>query len=306
MAHEKLQMPWVILALQPMMLPVLATLPNVPGWLPDPGKRLAWRLSAICAQWIMGRYVNDLRAQLDLPRLSKLPASWWLSPACVIGLFPQWYAGRQRAWDIRTHLTDFVMFDGDVGRSFPSDLESFMNEGEAPIVFTPGSAIRHARAFFQTAADACRILGRRGILVTRFPDQLPDKLPETVRHIDYVPFRALLPRAAAIVHHGGIGTTAHALAAGIPQLVVPRIYDQPDNAGHIRRLGVGDRLGPLRFRGRPAARKLRDLLGSNEVAHRCRVVARKFQEARPLAHTCELIEQVAQEPNRHPCSTPHT
>lgn len=126
-----------------------------------------------------------------------------------------------------------------------------------------------------------------------------------MRHVDYVPFSALLPRAAAIVHHGGIGTTAHALAAGIPQLVVPRIYDQPDNAGHVRRLGVGDRLGPLRFRGRPAARKLRHLLGSSEVAHRCRVVARKFQEARPLAYTCELIEQVAQEPDRQPCSTLH-
>lgn len=197
------------------------------------------------------------------------------------------------------------MFDGHIGRSFPGDLESFLNEGEAPIVFTPGSAITYARAFFQTAADACRMLGRRGILVTRFPDQLPDELPATVRHVDYVPFSALLPRAAAIVHHGGIGTTAHALAAGIPQLVVPRIYDQPDNAGHIRRLGVGDRLGPLRFRGWPAARKLRHLLGSSEVAHRCRVVARKFQEARPLAYTCELIEQVAQEPDRQPCSTLH-
>lgn len=68
------------------------------------------------------------------------------------------------------------MFDGHIGRSFPGDLESFMNEGEAPIVFTPGSAITYARAFFQTAADACRMLGRRGILVTRFPDQLPDEL----------------------------------------------------------------------------------------------------------------------------------
>ena len=67
-------------------------------------------------------------------------------------------------------------------------------------------------------------------LLTRYPEQLPPALPASVRHERYVPFSAILPRCAAIVHHGGIGTCAQALAAGIPQLVSPFGFDQPDNA----------------------------------------------------------------------------
>jgi UDP:flavonoid glycosyltransferase YjiC (YdhE family) len=56
--------------------------------------------------------------------------------------------------------------------------------------------------------------GQRGILLTQFPEQLPATLPNGVRHFNYVPFSRVLPCAAAFVHHGGIGTTAQALAAG--------------------------------------------------------------------------------------------
>ncbi len=291
-AHEKLGIPWAILALQPVVLPLMAKLPNVPDWFPELGKRLGWRIAAICGQWIMGRYANELRARLYLPPISKLPVSWWLSPTYVLGLFPDWYAAPLRAWDVETHLTGFVMYDGCAGDTLPTDVDSFLGEGEAPIVFTPGSGIPHAQAFFRTAVDTCRTLLRRGIFLTRYPDQLPTKLPPNIRRYAYVPFGTLLPRAAAIVHHGGIGTTAHALAAGIPQLVIPRIYDQPDNAKRVKCLGVGDYLKPAAFQGRPAARKLSALLTSDETACRCRAVARKFKETRPLTQTCELIEQV--------------
>jgi hypothetical protein len=88
------------------------------------------------------------------------------------------------------------------------------------------------------------ILGRRALFVTRLP---------LVRHAHYAPFSQLLSRSAALVHHGGIGTAAHALKAGVPQLVAPCCYDQFDNAAHLRRLGVSrtvarDRYTPLMWR----------------------------------------------------------
>jgi rhamnosyltransferase subunit B len=67
---------------------------------------------------------------------------------------------------------------------------------------------------------------------------LPHPLPALVRHVHYAPFSQLLSRSAALVHHGGIGTAAHALKAGVRQLVAPCCYDQFDNAAHLRRLGV--------------------------------------------------------------------
>src|SRR5262249_16894786 len=144
------------------------------------------------------------------------------------------------------------------------------DRGPPPVVFTAGSAMRQGHAFFAAAAEACRLMGRRGLLVTRYPEQLPSPLPEGVGHCRYMPFSQLLARSAALVHHGGIGTTAQAFAAGVPQLVMPMSHDQPDNAARVVRLGVGRSLPPRRFKAPAVARLLGELLSSPEVAARCR------------------------------------
>ncbi len=161
------------------------------------------------------------------------------------------------------------------------------------MVFAPGTANRQAARFFRAGADACRRLGRRGLLLTRFAEQIPDPLPFGVRHAEYAPFGSLLPRAAALVHHGGIGTAAQALRAGCPQLVMPMAFDQPDNAVRLQRLGVGSYLRPSRFTGMAVARELETLLGSEVVARACRAAARRFVGIDPVARTCDLIEAAA-------------
>ncbi len=92
-------------------------------------------------------------------------------------------------------------------------------------MFTAGSAMTQGADFFRVSAEVCRRSHWSGILLTQFPEQLPATLPEGVCHFDYVPFSQVLPRAAAFVHHGGIGTVAQALAAGVRQLVVPLAHD---------------------------------------------------------------------------------
>ena len=116
-----------------------------------------------------------------------------------------------------------------------------------------------------------------------------------MRHAAYIPFSALLPRAAALVHHGGIGTLAQGLAAGRPHLVMPMAFDQFDNAARLVRLGVGRVLRPRRFTGPAVARELAALLDSDVVADRCAAVARRFEGTDPVARTCDLIEQFADE-----------
>ncbi len=136
-------------------------------------------------------------------------------------------------------LTGFPLFDEKQVHALSPEVEDFLNAGEKPLVFTPGSAMLQGEKFFAAAAQACALSGRRGILLTRFPKQLPAKLPEGVKHFDYVPLSGLLPRAAAMVYHGGVGTCAQALAAGIPHLITPMAHDQHDNASRVARLGVG-------------------------------------------------------------------
>ena len=136
------------------------------------------------------------------------------------------------------------------------------------------------------------MMGRRAILLTEFTEQLPANLPEGVRHFPYVPFSALLPRCAALVHHGGIGTTAQALRAGIPQLVTPMIFDQPDNAARVKRLGVGDSISPKRYTPGLTAERLTLLTSSSGVQQNCRQVAARFREGDPTAETCRWIESM--------------
>ena len=128
-------------------------------------------------------------------------------------------------------------------------------------------------------------------MLTQFRDQVPKSLPDSVAHFEYVPLSQLLPRAAALVHHGGIGTASQALAAGVPQLVMPMAHDQPDNADRIKRLGVGRALKPKRFTAANVAREL-SALDTEDVRHACQAVATRFVGQDPLGRTCELIEEL--------------
>ena len=297
--HEAVGLPLVTLHLQPtgFVSEHETAVPHV--WLrsidrwPPLVKRLLVAAGDRLSDHALAPPVNDLRAEFGLPPVRNIVREWWHSPRRVIGLFPDWYAAVQPDWPSQTRLTGFPLYDAGDATPLPRELETWLDAGAPPAVFVAGTANRQAARFFQAGADACRRLGRRGLLLSRFTGQIPDPLPPGVRHAEYAPFGSLLPRAAAIVHHGGIGTAAQALRAGCPQLVMPMAFDQPDNAVRLERLGVGRYLRPSRFTGLAAARELDALLGSDDTARACRAVAGRFDGIDPVARTCDLIEAAA-------------
>jgi rhamnosyltransferase subunit B len=297
--QDKLGVPVASVHLQPGIIrseyhaPVLPGL-FMPDWLPRFLKRLQyWLGNVLIIDRILTPGLNAFRGEVGLAPVRDLMGGWWHSPLRILGLFPDWYGPPQPDWPPQVRLTGFPLYDEGELRDLPAALAAFLDAGTAPIVFTPGSAMRHGHAFFTAAVQACRLLGRRGLLLTRFPEHLPAHLPHEVRHFEYVPFSQVLPRAAALVHHGGIGTTAQALAAGIPQLVMPLAHDQPDNADRLCRLGVGRALPPAQFRAPAVARALDALLSSAHVAARCRDYAGRVRASRPLDEACRLIEELA-------------
>lgn len=118
----------------------------------------------------------------------------------------------------------------------------------------------------------------------------PDSLPDGVRHFKYLPFSQVFPHAAALVHHDGIGTTAHAIAAGIPQIIRPMAHDQPDNSARITKLGIGVELAPKEFTGKSLAEKINTLLSSPDALERCQTFASEIDPAESLDAACEQIE----------------
>ena len=263
----------------------------VPRWL---RRAQFWFADHLVIDRLICPELNRFRRELGLAPVSGVMRDWWFSPQLVLGLFPDWFAPPQPDWPSQVRLAGFPLWDQAAPSGLPKEVREFLSEGDPPIVFTPGSSMAHGKAFFQAAVQACQLLGRRGALLTKYPRQLPSELPDSVRHFEFVPFSQLLPQAAAVVHHGGIGSSAQGLAAGTPQVIMPMAYDQPDNSQRLRRLGVAEELKPRKFRG-PALAQTLDRLISNPSPHeQCRHWAERCDAAQALAASCEALEKLAE------------
>jgi UDP:flavonoid glycosyltransferase YjiC (YdhE family) len=211
-----------------------------------------------------------------------------------LGFFPGWFCTSQPDWpDIR--LTGFPMLDDSLVPPLEPALDSFLDAGPPPIVFTPGSYQRRSRRFFAQCMESCAALGARAVLLTPHPDQLPRGLPSHVLHLKYAPLRRLAPRAAALVHHGGIGTLAEGLRSAVPQIAVPLFFDQFDNAQRLKELGVGRSLPAQRCDAAALTASLKQLLGDGALHRRCRQIQSYFSGADPAVEIAGLVEQVARD-----------
>jgi UDP:flavonoid glycosyltransferase YjiC (YdhE family) len=213
------------------------------------------------------------------------------SPRLILALFSPLLASPQPDWPRQTVVTGFPLYDrGAAG--MPSELVRFLDDGPPPIVFTLGSAaVLDAGQFYVESAAAARMLGRRAILLTGSGGQnCPSPLPPGVAVCEYAPFSELFPRAAAIVHHGGIGTTTQALRAGRPMLVMPYSYDQPDNAERVARLGVARTISRGRYTASHAAAELDRLLTNSAYAERAAVVGARVGAEDGVTIACDALE----------------
>jgi UDP:flavonoid glycosyltransferase YjiC (YdhE family) len=154
----------------------------------------------------------------------------------------------------------------------PEDLTKFLDAGEPPIVFTLGSAaVMDARDFFEESAKAAGILNRRAVLLYGIFNEPPKTTDGNIVAFDYAPYSRIFPRAACVVHQGGVGTTAQVLRAGVPHLIMPYSHDQPDNAARCERLGVARVISRDKYNGATAAEELRLLL--SDLSYKASAVA---------------------------------
>jgi rhamnosyltransferase subunit B len=256
----------------------------VPRWVPLQARRWLWK-----------RVGKQLIDPVVLPRLRGLPpvrnalAYLFQVADLSLALFPAWFAPTQPDWPKPLLRSDFPRYDPHPQAPFSPELAAFLAHGEAPIVFTPGTGNRQAAAYFQAALAAVERLGRRAIFLTPHENQLPAALPAAVLWQAYVPLRALLPECAALVHHGGIGTTAEALSCGILQLVVPFAHDQFDNAARITVLRAGLTLSATRLSATRLTRRLRRLLSSRALAVNARAMATRFKPEPDIDGICAAL-----------------
>lgn len=232
-----------------------------------------------------------------LPR--RMYSRWLFSPQCIVGLFPEWLCKRPSDWPENVTLTGFPLYrNSGAAHALPERLLQFLDAGPPPVAVTVGTTeTEKSRSFFETAIAALQGAGQRGILLSRLTqDQMPP-LPEGITLEPYLSLDLLLPRVGAFLHHGGIGTAALALSAGVPQLMLPNFTNQTDNARRIAALGCGVTLE--RDRGVEALTAALKTLVSPESIERCRAVQQLTEPGeRARARAADVIERVARQARR--------
>lgn len=222
------------------------------------------------------------------------------SPHGNLILFSKHFMKEQADFPQPATICGFPFYD-KLDATFPSldpDLEAFLRSGEPPYVFTLGtSAVMDPGRFYTEAHKAVTHLKKRAVFLvgrTNY-EQYRQLGNDSVFICRYAPHSQLMPRAAANIHQGGIGTTAQALRAGKPMIVVPYSHDQPDNARRCVQLGVGLTIARKRFN---ASLLEAALLAAPKCSELARSMGVLIQSEDAVAVACEKIEATQPSPRR--------
>ncbi|MEK6701871.1 MAG: glycosyltransferase [Planctomycetota bacterium] len=259
-------------------------------WLMLAAARPAMRL-------LIDRPLHSVRRELGLPPARNLYVSATLEGELNLGMWsptlrePFGIAGGDPPEGV---VCGFPWHDRhDEQESSSDEVERFLKEGEPPILFSLGTAAVHvAGDFYQSAADACAILGRRGLLLVG-PGRLPPaRMPEGTRAFEYVPFSRVMPRCAVNVHHGGIGSTGQGMRAGRPTVVIPHAHDQFDNAARLKRHGLSATLRRPKVTPASLAMAIRSVLDDPKASERAALVARRLADEDGALRAAIEIERI--------------
>lgn len=297
--------PWASYVLAPFSFfsafdpPVLPPYPRLARADRTPGMGRVMRRVARLTTRRWPQPIYDLRRELGLPRGPNPIFDAKNSPHLVLALFSRVLGSEQKDWPANTLISGFCFFDAEKGSAaLAPHLEEFLSSGPPPVVFTLGSAaVLAAGRFYEHSARAAARLGVRAVLlIGDDPRNRPrQELPPSICIADYAPYSALFPRAAAIVHQGGVGTTAQALRAGKPMLIMPYSHDQPDNARRMRRLKVARTIQRAHYTPLRVAHKLQLLLEEPKYAHHAQSVARILAQEDGAKAACDALESLHQQ-----------
>jgi UDP:flavonoid glycosyltransferase YjiC (YdhE family) len=236
--------------------------------------------------------VNQLRRRVGL-----LPIDGWLSwqssPKIQLALWPKWFSNELSEWPGTIEPIGFPLERRqDVLARDNQEFLKYVRDDPAPIIISGGTSKQIRQDFYIKAIEACGLLGRKTIVVTRYKELLPHTLPPNITWFSHLPLDAVLPHMGAIIHHGGIGTTSGAVYAAVPQLALACYVDRPLNASRIKSLGVGEYLPPSRWDPILIANTLKKLLEPDYKA-RCHQFLKEIPADDALTEVCDRVEAYA-------------
>lgn len=290
-AAERAGKPYVSVLLSHVMVP---SAHSHPLGLPF-GQRLLWRITRWALHKTASQYPNRLRAQLGMAPIHDVLSEVWLSPELtLLGVSPQ-ICERQQDWAPSLQVTGFLdMPNMQLEGRLTDEAEAFLSAGAAPVYMTFGSwtprDIKHQSENLRLLSDAARLSGRRAIIQTPDAAACGFHSDEQILYVSASPHHMIFPRCAAVVHHGGAGTTQSTTLAGRPSVVVANIAEQEHWGQELQRLGIAGK--PLRRRSVTAkkiAARIRAL--RPDMPAKAAAIARAMAQENGVAAAVRIINQ---------------
>jgi sterol 3beta-glucosyltransferase len=263
------------------------------GWF----NKASYRLIRFVTNRVLSGYARDLRRTLNLPRLKSYDMLKMAdgSDIPVLHGHSEAVLPRPDDWPQTAHVTGYWFLDVDVDWTPPAELAAFLGADPPPVYVGFGSMSgRDPERLARTVVEALQIAGLRGIIATGWGGLKAGDLPDTIFAIDEAPHAWLFPRMAAVVHHGGAGTTAAGLRAGKPTIVVPFFADQPFWGSRVHGIGAGPKPIPRRrLTAQSLAAAMREATGSQDMIAAASQIGERIRSEDGVANAVSLIERYA-------------
>ena len=295
---EKLQVPVMIGFYLPLIVPTTerpaAALPDLHlgGWY----NRLTYTL--VHKGFTTYKSVVDefRKEKLDLPPFPKSSGVLKTasgSPIPVLHAFSPAMIPPPADWPSHAHTTGFWFMDRVEDWQPSEDLTAFLEAGSPPVYVGFGSIFgKNPKKTTRIVIDAIQTAGVRAVLATGWGGLDVDQLPDSIFKIDKAPHDWLFPRMAAVIHHGGAGTTAAGLRAGRPTIICPFFGDQPFWGKTVHRLGVGSKPIPQKkLTVEKLAAAIKEVTTSESIRRKAGALGEQIRQEEGVTKAVEIIER---------------
>ena len=302
---EKLGIPAVLAVTAPVIVPTsiypVVGMPNLKlgGWYNRLGYQLVNK-----GYTVYDGIANDFRHEvLGLEKMPRAALATQMPdgrPILVLHCISQHVLPRPQDWPDHAQLSGYWFLDQTDTWQAPAELQAFLDAGDAPVYVGFGSmAGRNPQRLAKIVIEALQQAQVRGIIASGWGGLEAGDLPESIYQITQAPHDWLFPRMAAVVHHGGAGTTAAGLRAGRPTIICPFIADQPFWGDRVQSLGVGSQPIPhKKLTAEKLAAAIREVTTSQSIRQNAAALGEKLRLEDGVATAIAMIEQytAAREP----------
>jgi sterol 3beta-glucosyltransferase len=243
--------------------------------------------------------IHDFRK--DILKLGPFPKGYGVGrtatgqPVPILHAFSRHVVPRPNDWPEYARITGYWFMDSSTGNGQPpADLKTFLDAGEPPVYAGFGSmAGRDPERLTEIILDALQQSGSRGIIASGWGGLSAVDLPDSIMAVPSAPHDWLFPRTAAVIHHGGAGTTAAGLRAGCPTIICPFFGDQPFWGTRVSEMGVGPAPIPQKKLTVSALAHAITQAKSEPMQEKAKQLGQQIREENGIQQAIALVEQIA-------------